>query len=546
VLNDAPVRVTAGDLHTCQIKEDGTVRCWGSNHNGQLGDGTNITRTTPIPVVGLTNAVAIAAGSYHTCALLVDGSARCWGYNANGQLGDGSITTRFSPVFVGGLFANTVAITAGAYHSCALLVDGSGRCWGRGDKGQLGDGTTTAIQSLPDTVSGLANAVALSAGGDVSGDFGHSCALVANGGARCWGANESGQLGDGTTTSRLTPTVVSFQQNSLVTTLGLTTQIVTGSNHSCALQASGAVHCWGSNQVGQLGNGTKINKLRPGTLLSVSSTVLSVTLNIDPTVTLDHNTREAAVTIFALCEEGHDLHVDVTLTQGAVSGHGVGGGECTGGLGRYPVTVTAQAGDEFELGAAEVHAVGVISEDGVVVDNQEWTRAVQIVGPAPTLEGSATAVGTNKDSASVRLTGQFTAGSAIALDHATLTVSALLDEADGAGELVRGNGGATLLPLTLGARAGSTPTAAIYQRASGVRPVVWAEVKNRDPKTARIEFSIKVDRATMPIGPALCSAGSPSTTELTTQFNLQVGTGTPVGVEVIVPWQCLGTQMRTP
>lgn len=210
------------------------------------------------------------------------------------------------------------------------------------------------------------------------------------------------------------------------------------------------------------------------------------------------------------------------------------------------MTVTAQGSDEFELDAAVGEAVGVISEGGVVVDNQEWTRAVQIVGPAPTLEGRVTAVGAGKDTASVRLKGQFTAGSAIALDQATLTISALFDEADGAGELVRGNGGATLLPLTLGARGGSTPTAAIYQTATGVRPVVWAEVKNRDPETGRIEFSIKVDRETIPVGPALCSTGSPSATELTTQFNLQVGTGAPVGVEVVVPWQCLGTELRTP
>lgn len=134
-----------------------------------------------------------------------------------------------------------------------------------------------------------------------------------DGGARCWGANSVGQLGDGTTTDRLTPTVVTAQFLASVTSFGLTTRIAAGSHHTCALQASGALRCWGLNDRGQLGDGTTVNKLRP----TGAPSVPSFTLNIDPTVTLDHNTREATVTILALCDEGQDLHVDVTLTQGA-------------------------------------------------------------------------------------------------------------------------------------------------------------------------------------------------------------------------------------
>jgi alpha-tubulin suppressor-like RCC1 family protein len=108
MLNDSSVRLAAGSAHTCQVNDDGTVRCWGLNSSGQLGDGTTTTRPTPVIVFGLTNAVAVAAGEFHTCAILADSSAR-WGRNASGQLGDGATTDRLIPVTVGGL-TNAVAI----------------------------------------------------------------------------------------------------------------------------------------------------------------------------------------------------------------------------------------------------------------------------------------------------------------------------------------------------------------------------------------------------------------------------------------------------
>jgi len=207
VLNDAQARLAAGSGHTCQVNDDGTVRCWGSNSSGQIGDGTSGTnRRIPVPVSGLTNAVAIAAGGSHTCALLASGTVSCWGLNGDGRLGDGTQTDRPTPVPVSGLF-NAVAIATGGRHSCALLASGTARCWGSNNRGQLGDGGGGLdIRRLTSVPVILENAVGIAALAD------HTCALLGNGSGVCWGDNSQGQLGDGThglDIRRLTPVPVS-------------------------------------------------------------------------------------------------------------------------------------------------------------------------------------------------------------------------------------------------------------------------------------------------------------------------------------------------
>ena len=195
-------QIAPGAEHTCALTSSGGVKCWGRNNYGQLGDGTTTNRLTPVDVSGLEDDVqSIEAGVAHTCALTSSGGVKCWGRNDYGQLGDGTTTDRLTPVEVNGLAVAVQSIEAGAEYTCALTASGVTMCWGRNDYGQLGDGTTTD-RLTPVEVSDLAVAVqAIAAGPE------HSCALT-SGDIRCWGGNGRGQLGDGTTTDRLTPVEV--------------------------------------------------------------------------------------------------------------------------------------------------------------------------------------------------------------------------------------------------------------------------------------------------------------------------------------------------
>lgn len=171
---------------------DGSVKCWGGNTWGQLGDGTNTDTSIAVDVVGVSGAIEITAGAHHTCAVLSTGTAKCWGYNSfYGQLGDGTNVDSNVPVDVIGVSTAT-QITGGGLHTCAVLLAGSGRCWGWNMWGQLGDGTNTD-SNAPVEVVGLSDATQIAAGER------HTCAVLEGGTARCWGLNGWGQLGDGRT-----------------------------------------------------------------------------------------------------------------------------------------------------------------------------------------------------------------------------------------------------------------------------------------------------------------------------------------------------------
>ncbi len=247
--------VAADNNHSCAALSDGTVKCWGKNYYGGLGNGTTTNSSVPVSVSGITTATAVSAGSGHSCALLSDGMVKCWGYNAYGELGDGTTTSSNVPVSVSGITTAT-AVSAGSYHNCALLSDGTVKCWGDNYYGGLGDGTTTS-SNVPVSVSGITTATAVSAGTV------HSCALLSDGTVKCWGDNSYGKLGDGTTTNSSVPVSVS----------GITTAtaVSAGSYHSCALLSGGTVKCWGYNSYGQLGDGTNTNSSVPVSVSGIST-----------------------------------------------------------------------------------------------------------------------------------------------------------------------------------------------------------------------------------------------------------------------------------
>ena len=253
--------IATGQSSTCGILTGGALVCWGDNGFGKLGDGTAIDRYTPVPVSGMGSGVAqVAVGTDHACAVKTDGSAWCWGSNAYGQLGDGTYTIRYAPTAVSGLATGVSKLATFRYHNCAVKLDGSAWCWGNNATGQLGDGTTTT-RNTPVAVSGMASGAAqMTAGGT------HSCAVKTDGSAWCWGSNANGQLGNGTTTSSTTPVAVSTMASAV-------TMISAGFAHTCAVKTDGSAWCWGSNVSGQLGDGTTISSTTPMAVISMASGV---------------------------------------------------------------------------------------------------------------------------------------------------------------------------------------------------------------------------------------------------------------------------------
>ncbi len=256
--------ISAGGLHTCALTDAGGVKCWGSNAFGRLGTGTEISSSTPVDVIGLgSNVRAISVGVQHTCAVTDAGGVKCWGVNWGGQLGNGVTTDTLIPVDVSGLDAGVSAISVGLSHSCALTKMGGVKCWGDNNRGQLGEGTTTS-SATPVGVSALGNDVrAIAAGGS------HTCVLTNAGSVKCWGANQDGQLGNGTKTSSSTA----------VDAIGLTSSvsaISAGSDHTCVITSAGGAKCWGQNEVGRLADGATSDGTMPADVDSLSSDVSAI------------------------------------------------------------------------------------------------------------------------------------------------------------------------------------------------------------------------------------------------------------------------------
>jgi alpha-tubulin suppressor-like RCC1 family protein len=248
---DATV-VAAGFAHTCALNGAGAVKCWGYNKNGELGDGKTVDSSVPMPVSSLSSGVvAIASKEDHACAVTSAGAVKCWGYNEYGQLGDGSRTSRSVPVAVPTVRPGIVAVAVGWGHTCALSSGGAVECWGNNEYGQLGYGEEASLRLTPVDVLGLLNGtLAIGAAG------GQTCALSPGGGARCWGNNKYGQLGDGTGEPRFSPVAVDGLGQGVAA-------VAVGWNHTCAVMGNGELKCWGWNYYGQIGDETRVSKSRP-------------------------------------------------------------------------------------------------------------------------------------------------------------------------------------------------------------------------------------------------------------------------------------------
>ena len=251
--------ISLGENHSILLNAKGTAFGFGYNGNGQLGNGTTFSTPRPTPVAAVANVLQIASGANHVLALLTDGTLRAWGYNAGGQLGDGSgVNSAVNAVTVAGL-GFVKSISAGRDHSLALKADGTVWAWGLNIEGQIGDGSMSSSQPLPLQIAGLANVIAIAAGDR------HNLALLASGQVMAWGANESGQLGDGTTIERRVPTTIP----------GLfgVTSIAAGGAHSLAIKNTGSGWAWGANGFGQLGNASNVSSSVPVQITSLGNTV---------------------------------------------------------------------------------------------------------------------------------------------------------------------------------------------------------------------------------------------------------------------------------
>jgi alpha-tubulin suppressor-like RCC1 family protein len=253
VLVPLPANSTAiavGTYHSCALQSTGDIVCWGSGSSGQLGNGSmasSIAPASPLTIAG--GVKAITAGGAHTCAIKTNDEVVCWGYNAQGQLGDGTNANSLTPVTVG-IPGGVTAISAGGNHTCALKTNGDIACWGDNTYGQFGNGTTTG-SNTPVVLSIPGGIIAVSAGSTR-----HVCAIKTSGDALCWGDGTFGQLGNGATTNSLVPVATTSVPGGLKA-------IATGSLHTCAIKTNGDATCWGGNGFGALGNGNNTNSSVP-------------------------------------------------------------------------------------------------------------------------------------------------------------------------------------------------------------------------------------------------------------------------------------------
>ncbi|MCK9459225.1 MAG: hypothetical protein M0R80_06265 [Proteobacteria bacterium] len=258
---DGPVaQVSAGAAHACALLESGVLKCWGNNSDGQLGDGNGGTghqSYTPVVAQVGGSVVQVSAGSYHTCAVLEGGNILCWGNSGAGELGYGNIEnvgddelpSDVGPVDLGG---SAVQVSCGTYHTCALLESGDVVCWGLGEYGMLGNGNTETIgdNEVPADVGPVDVGAPVQ---QITLGAHHTCALLVGGDVKCWGQGVGGQLGYGNPENvgdDEVPADVGF--------VDIGAQVVaidSGQGDTCVLTTTGTIRCWGVDDTGELGYG---------------------------------------------------------------------------------------------------------------------------------------------------------------------------------------------------------------------------------------------------------------------------------------------------
>jgi alpha-tubulin suppressor-like RCC1 family protein len=258
------IQLAGGQAHNCAVSTSAAMYCWGNNDQGQLGDGTTANRNTPGQVAGSGTApltfTAVAGGEHFTCDLTTGAALYCSGNNYSGQLGDGSAGNfRTTPVQVVGSGTAPLLFSTVSTHgsvTCGVTMAHAAYCWGFNYQGQLGDGTTTD-RHIPTQVTGSGTGPLLFT--SVSNGVQHTCGLTTTGAVYCWGSNSLGQLGDGTTTGHLTPVHVGGSGSAPL----IFTSLSAGSSHTCGVTVDNALYCWGLNGNGELGDGTTTSRSAP-------------------------------------------------------------------------------------------------------------------------------------------------------------------------------------------------------------------------------------------------------------------------------------------
>ena len=273
--------ISAGLANSC-VLQSGKAYCWGDNTYGEAGNNTTspVTQLSPVAVYtgGALSGVTLTevdTGSDFACGLSSAGAAYCWGYNNDGQLGDGTITNSSVPVAVttsGALSGVTLtALSANRYTVCGLSSAGNVYCWGADDFGQLGNGGTNSNSSVPAAVATTSTPMAGATIVQISVGWEHACAIASTGAPYCWGDNSSGELGNGTTTSTNLPVAV--------TNGGVAASSVSaGYFETCGLNPSVGTYCWGNDQYGQLGNGTTGTSVSTPSAVTTSGALSGVTV----------------------------------------------------------------------------------------------------------------------------------------------------------------------------------------------------------------------------------------------------------------------------